>query len=200
MLFCYALSLKGLCSGACSLLPTHRGARVPARPGAVAFLRLRHLRHHLRYHSSSNPLCGGPLCPLLCVSSVGGSLREALGPGHRRTVNTDEKTKVVAAVWGGRIYSIPYCASSFAQDELHQDYMEKGLIHPFLKIVLVQNSQHGKELNKFYSPNSSDDLCLLFCISGPVIFFLDQKCKESYDFSIKKIVMAARPFCAHWAH
>ena len=37
-----------------------------------------------------------------------------------------------------------------------------GTIHPFLHIILVQNSSRGKKLNKFCSPNSSDDLCLLF--------------------------------------
>ena len=42
---------------------------------------------------------------------------------------------------------------------------KKGLIHPILQIVLLQkNSWPVKELNKFYPPNSSDDLCLLFCI------------------------------------
>ena len=35
-------------------------------------------------------------------------------------------------------------------------------IHPFLQIILVQNSQRSNELNQFCSPNSNDDLCLLF--------------------------------------
>ena len=34
----------------------------------------------------------------------------------------------------------------------------------FFKIILVGNSSCGKELNKFCPPNSSDDLCLLFCL------------------------------------
>ena len=37
-------------------------------------------------------------------------------------------------------------------------------IHPNLQIVLVQNSQRGKELNKCCPPHSSDDLCLCFCL------------------------------------
>ena len=48
-------------------------------------------------------------------------------------------------------------------------------IHPFLHIIQVQfilffksswckNSQLGKEFNKFCPPNSSGDLCLLFCL------------------------------------
>ena len=39
-----------------------------------------------------------------------------------------------------------------------------GFIHPFLQIILVQNSLGGKEFNKFFPSNSSDDLCLPFCI------------------------------------
>ena len=37
-------------------------------------------------------------------------------------------------------------------------------IHPFLQTILVENSQCGKDLNQFRPPNSSDDLCLLFCL------------------------------------
>ena len=61
-----------------------------------------------------------------------------------------------------------------------------GWINPFLQIILVQfilflrSSQckipiRGKELNKFCLPNSSNDLCLFFCIypsSKPVAQFL----------------------------
>ena len=52
------------------------------------------------------------------------------------------------------------------KDELHtaQDDLKKGCIHPTLQIALLENSWHGKELNKFWPPNSSDDLCLVFCI------------------------------------
>ena len=39
-----------------------------------------------------------------------------------------------------------------------------GAIHPILQIVLVQNCQGGKELNKFCPPNSSNDCCLFFYI------------------------------------
>ena len=59
---------------------------------------------------------------------------------------------------------------------LHQDDRQKRInctrmiwikwwIHPCLRIVLVENSKRGKELNKFYPLNSSDDLCLVFCIN-----------------------------------
>ena len=43
-----------------------------------------------------------------------------------------------------------------------------GAIHPFLQIILFFKSSNcklwrGKELNNFFSPISSDDLCLFFC-------------------------------------
>ena len=49
-------------------------------------------------------------------------------------------------------------------DELHQDDMKKT-DEFILFVVLVQNSQRGDELNTFCPPNSSDDLCLLFCLN-----------------------------------
>ena len=38
------------------------------------------------------------------------------------------------------------------------------LIHFLNKIILVQNRQCGNELNQFFPPKSSDDLCLLICL------------------------------------
>ena len=41
----------------------------------------------------------------------------------------------------------------------------RSSIHPYhLQVILVLNLQCGTELNKFRPPNSSDDLCLLFCL------------------------------------
>ena len=37
----------------------------------------------------------------------------------RRRIKTEEKAKVVASVWGGRIYLIPCRASCFALDDLN---------------------------------------------------------------------------------
>ena len=55
---------------------------------------------------------------------------------------------------------------SVEKDELHQDDMKnKGWIDPIRQIILVENSQCDKEMNQFSRPNSSDDLCLLFCIN-----------------------------------
>ena len=39
-----------------------------------------------------------------------------------------------------------------------------GAIHPNLPIVLTQNSKCSKGMNRFYPPNSIDDLYLLFCL------------------------------------
>ena len=45
----------------------------------------------------------------------------------------------------------------------------KWWINPILQIDMAQNSSRGNELNKFFSPNSSDDLCLLFNINPTCI-------------------------------
>ena len=42
------------------------------------------------------------------------------GSNHRRMINTEEKAKVVASVWGVRIYSILCCASYFAYDDFEE--------------------------------------------------------------------------------
>ena len=42
-------------------------------------------------------------------------------------------------------------------------------IHIFIQIILLENSWCSKELNKLCSPNSSDDLCLLFLLPWYVI-------------------------------
>ena len=70
-----------------------------------------------------------------------------------------------------RIYSIPCCASYFATDDL-KNWMNSsfslyhpGAIYPILHVVLVQKSQRGKDWNTICPPNSSDDVCLFFCIN-----------------------------------
>ena len=81
-----------------------------------------------------------------------------------------------------RIYSISISGRTSCfeeQDELILFFKSSWCtIHPFLQIVLVQNSQRGKELNKFCPPNSSDDLCLLFCT------YLSFFCGPSLGFQI----------------
>ena len=65
---------------------------------------------------------------------------------HRRRIKTEEKVKVVAAVWGTEL--IKFLA---VLTILHQDDLKKGInssyssyrpaaIHPIYKIFLVQNS------------------------------------------------------------
>ena len=74
---------------------------------------------------------------------------------------------------GDRIY---YCKFIDTIAIWHQDNLKNrmkahfssyhpGAIHPFLLIILVQNNQQGKELNSFCPPNSSDNLCLFFCLN-----------------------------------
>ena len=64
---------------------------------------------------------------------------------HRRRIKTDEKVKVVAAVWRTELLH-----SVWELTILHQDDLKKGMdssyslycrgaTHPFLQIVLVQN-------------------------------------------------------------
>ena len=49
---------------------------------------------------------------------------------------------------------------------MHQDYLKKkDEFILFFKIVLVQNSWRGKELNQFCPIKISDDLCLFFDIN-----------------------------------
>ena len=33
-------------------------------------------------------------------------LQRQVGPSHRRRIKTEEKAKIVAAVWGGRIFTV----------------------------------------------------------------------------------------------
>ena len=61
----------------------------------------------------------------------------------------------------------------------HKSLIRPSANQPFLRIVLVQNSQRGKKLKQFFTPRSSDDLCLLFCINPSVQYrpkiFKDQE-------------------------
>ena len=61
------------------------------------------------------------------------------------------------------VATVLYCN----HDCRHQDDMKKiGWIHPFLHIILEQNSYSAaKNWISSFPQNSSDDLCLLFCIN-----------------------------------
>ena len=84
---------------------------------------------------------------------------------------------MVAAVWGTEFIQLLAALAILHQDDLktwidssYSSY-HSGPIHPMFHIILVQFVLYfisfwckiGKELSHFYSPNNSDDLCLLFC-------------------------------------
>ena len=70
----------------------------------------------------------------------------------------------MAAVWGTEFIQFLAALAILLQNDLKNRMNSSffsyhpGAIHPFLYIILVQNSQRGKELNLFRPPNSSDDL------------------------------------------
>ena len=73
----------------------------------------------------------------------------------------------------------------------------KKIMILFFKIVIVQNSYHGKVLNKCCSPNSSDH-CLFFCIylSSPIWGYyhrLSMRMKKISQIIFGSII----PFSAH---
>ena len=80
---------------------------------------------------------------------------------HRRRIYTEEKAKVVAAVWGTEFIQFLAALAVLHQDDKKKRMKctrikwKKGWIHRILQIVLVSNS--------------IDDLCLLFCINPSYI-------------------------------
>ena len=63
---------------------------------------------------------------------------------RRRRINTEEKVKVVAAVWGTELIQSLAALAIFADDlkkRMNSSYSSyrPGAIHPILKIVMVQN-------------------------------------------------------------
>ena len=106
-----------------------------------------------------------------CFHCYSASLSARWEDGMIRRIYTEENTKVVAAVWGTEFITVNSLPRQFffsgrfeEQDEFLSSY-HSDAINPFLHIILVQNRQRGKEMNKFCPPNSSDDLCLLLCIN-----------------------------------
>ena len=65
---------------------------------------------------------------------------------HRRRIKTEEKAKVLAAVWGQNLFnSLPrelFCAGTILKNRMNSSFTSNhpGAIHPILQIVLVQNS------------------------------------------------------------
>ena len=95
---------------------------------------------------------------------------------HRRS-----KANVVTCCLGDRINSNPCCAMAtvsctrtILKNMMNSSFSsnQPGAIHTILHIV--QNSQRGKELNKFCPPNSSDDLGPFFCICPSSMILVKQ--------------------------
>ena len=129
-----------------------------------------------------SPLSGCGSSSFLQLSEVG-SLKKDL---YRR------EGKGRCCCLGDRIYSIPCCAccfSSYRPGAIHPflyivlvqfslffisswynysfSLYRLGAVNPFLKIIQsrCKTASAVKKLNKFCPLNSSDDLCLLFCIN-----------------------------------
>ena len=61
-----------------------------------------------------------------------------------------------------------------------------GFLHSSLQIILVKNSQRGKELNTFCPPNRSNDLCLCFCLyPSSMPMFRETETCEPWEFILK---------------
>ena len=91
--------------------------------------------------------------------------------GHRRRINIEEKAKVVAATWGTKFIqflAVPVILhyGTILKNRKNSSFSSNhpGAVHPILQIFLLQNSLRSMELMKYCPPNSSDDLCLFFCI------------------------------------
>ena len=84
----------------------------------------------------------------LILAVVGQNLPQ-VGFGHRRRIYTEEKAKVVAAVWETELLQFLAVLAIFHQDDLKNrmnssfSVYHPGAIHPFLHNNLVQNSWQG---------------------------------------------------------
>ena len=109
--------------------------------------------------------------------------------GRQKKNQTEEKAKVVAAVWGTNVLEcrtshlaarmirrkvfgrtsifwrlMVGCAENWKIIYFSEASIPPSVhfaIHLFLQIILALNLQCGMELNEFHPPISSDDLCLL---------------------------------------
>ena len=85
---------------------------------------------------------------------------------HTRRINTVEKAKVVILLYCYIKFLVTQKAivhyRNILKNMMNSSFSinRPGAIIPIFLLVLVQNSWRGKELNNFYPPNSSDDLCL----------------------------------------
>ena len=114
-----------------------------------------------------------------------------LASQHRRRIKTEEKAKVVAVGWGdvlecrtNHLAARMYGTKVFGRTSIFVGLLF-GIVwtrwssifpkHPFLQvavilfilfiqIILVENGKWAWNWINFVPPNSSDDLCLLFCL------------------------------------
>ena len=98
--------------------------------------------------------------------------------------------KVVTSVQGTKFNSLPrysYLNQDILKNIMNSSFSSNlhSVVHPVFSIILVQNSQRGKELNKFCPPNSSDDLSLLFCLKHEILYryLMLQYCRGNNKFN-----------------
>ena len=101
---------------------------------------------------------------------------------HRRRLKTEEMQKS-SRLFGGAelVQSLP---RYFTAGQIWRI----GWIRPFLQIMLVQNRLRGKEMKQFCPPNSSGDLCLLFCL------YPSSMCRVKATWSRRCICVEREPF------
>ena len=74
------------------------------------------------------------------------TVRTLQAVSHRRRINTEEKAKVVAAIWGTECMQFLVALAVFHQVDLKNrmnlsfSSYHPSAIHPFLHVILVQNS------------------------------------------------------------
>ena len=89
------------------------------------------------------------------LTEGGGGLLSGWGAGADGPIPTHHSLAALAIV-PRKILIIGWIALGW--------FERKDWIHPVLQNPPRQNSWRGKEFNKFFPPNRSDDLCLSFCL------------------------------------
>ena len=139
--------------------------------------------HHPKVNQNPADFCRGP------VESASSELeqRKHTVYDHRRRINAEEKTKVVAAVWGAEfIYFLAalaiFCLGGFWRIGWIHTFLSNhpGALHPIIQNCPRQNSKHGKEFNKFFPPNRSDDL-LSFLLSLSFFYPYNSFCTHTHE-------------------
>ena len=107
---------------------------------------------------------------------------------HRRRINTEEKAKVVTAALGAELIkflaALAILYPNNLKNRMHCTWIIWRIvwIHPSPQNMVVKNCSHGKELNQ-----SSDGLCLLFCLYPLSSVWLQGVKMARHDFCFCKI-------------